>query len=354
MNVRFTLRSPDGATVQRTVVDGRWEEPGGSRQEQFGEDLFALPGLVDAHAHLATAELNFKPGVLDGALERTREALTAGVTLIIDKGWSDTTTMEVIASLDRAERPEIEAAGRIIASHDGYYPHFGREVDGSELVDTVAAEARSGAGWVKLIGDWPRRGIGPLANFTEAELSAAVTEAAQHGARVAIHTMAHEVPSAAVRAGVHSIEHGLFLTEDDVALLGNRSGMWVPTVLRSEITLGQLGAESTGGKLFREGLDNIKDLIPLAVEAGVHVLAGTDLVGSPADVADEAIALSRYGLSNAQVLDSVSSAAFIATGRSASFELGSEANAVFFRSNPIEDLEVLKHPAAVLRMGRLQ
>ncbi len=352
--MRFTLRSLDGETVERGVVDGRWTEAGGLAGESFGTDLYALPGLVDSHAHLATAELNFEPGVLGDAIDRARDALLAGVTLVLDKGWSDTTTMDVISTLDRSERPEIEAAARIIASHDGYYPDFGQEVTGEELDGAVQVEAESGAGWVKLIGDWPRRGVGPLANFTESELASAVARAEQHGAKVAIHTMAHEVPSAAVRAGVHSIEHGLFLTEDDLGLLGERSGMWVPTVLRSEMTLGQLGADSTGGKLFQEGLGNIKSLMPLAIEAGVHVLAGTDLVGAPADVAAEAIALSRYGLSNRQVVDAVSSAAFEATGRSSSFEIGREANAVFFSATPVDDLAVLEHPKAVLRLGRLR
>ena len=166
--------------------------------------------------------------------------------------------------------------------------------------------------------------------------------------------MARDVPSDAVKAGVHSIEHGLFLTEEDVGILGERGGMWVPTVLRVEATVAQLGSESSGGRLLEEGLDNARRLLPLALEAGVNVLAGTDLIGSPADVAAEAMALSGFGLTNRQVVDAVSVAAFEATGRSSEFEVGAPADAVFFKDNPVESLAVLRHPEAVMRLGRLR
>lgn len=353
MSLRFSLRAPDGVLVERDVVHGHWAKPEGTATEMLGGGLWALPGLVDAHAHLAAAELNYEPGDLEGAVERSRLSLAAGVTFLLDKGWTDDTTIRLIDSVPRGERPEIEAAARIIASEGGYYPGFALEVEPRELDGAVRSQAASGAGWVKLSGDWPRRGVGPLANFDEDELRTAVRVAGSVGAKVAIHTMAPEVPSLAVAAGVQSIEHGLFLEEADLAPLAERGGMWVPTVLRCETTLGQLGAESSGGRLFREGLDRIARLLPLAVEAGVHVLAGTDLIGSPADVAAEAMKLADYGLSSSQVVDAVSTAAFRATGRHAAFEVGAPADAVFFSENPRDDLAVLEHPVHVMRLGRV-
>lgn len=346
------LRSPLGETVVRDVIDGRWAEPSGSAEETIGADEWALPGLVDAHAHLASAELNYQPGELDGALTRAGEALAAGVTLILDKGWTDDVTIRVIDTLPPDERPDIEAAARVLAASGGYYPGFGRQIDPDDIADAVRDEAMSGRGWVKVIGDWPRKGVGPVANFDGTELRRVVDVAEETGSKVAIHTMAREVPSLAVAAGVHSIEHGLFLTEDDVSVLGARGGMWVPTLLRSELTMTQLGAESGGGRLFREGLENIRELLPAAVEAGVHVLAGTDLVGSPANVAAEAIRLGGYGLTDRQVVEAVSHAALIATGRDDRFDIGAPASVVFFPADPIEEIDVLAHPSAVVRLGR--
>lgn len=354
MSLRVSLRSPDGHVVVRDVVDGRWAEPTGTPDEELGDGLWALPGLVDAHAHLAAAELNYEPGELDGAIKRSRLSLAAGVTLLLDKGWSDNTTIEVIRAVPRGERPEIEAAARIIAGIGGYYPDFAQEVEPEDLADAVRSQAEAAAGWVKLAGDWPRRGVGPVGNFDEDQLRTAVQVAGDAGAKVAIHTMAPDVPSLAVAAGVQSIEHGMFLEEDDLGPLGDRGGMWVPTILRCEATLAQLGPSSSGGKLFVEGLERIAALLPLAVEAGVHVLAGTDLIGSPANVAAEAIKLGEYGLSNAQVVHAVSVSALLATGREGGFEIGAPADAVLFDENPKETLRVLEHPAHILRLGEVR
>lgn len=348
------LRSPFADQVVRDVVDGRWAEPSGDPDQTLGEDMWALPGLADAHAHLPASRLDYQPGDLAGAMDRAREALRAGVTLIFDKGWSDDTTTRLIAAVPAEERPDIEAAARVLTAVDGHVAGFAREVPEGELGKAVLGEAEAGAGWVKMFGDWPRKGRGPVTNFTEAELRLAVSVAESSGARVAIHTMARETPSMAVAAGVHSIEHGLFLEEADLGALAEREGMWVPTVLRCEATLAQLGETSSGGRLFVEGLERLRRLIPLGAEAGVHVLAGTDLVGSASDVADEAVALGRYGMSNAQVVRAVSIAGFAATGRDHSFAPGEPANAVLFSADPVSELKVLAHPTHVIRLGKVR
>lgn len=336
----------------RDIVDGRWAEPEGGADRQVGEGLWVLPGLVDAHAHVASDTL-FQPGDFESALERLRDTLGGGVTLILDKGWDDDTAIRAVAAVPPEERPDVEAAAGILAVDGGYYPGFGRVIAADDLGTAATEQARAGLGWVKLIGDWPRKGVGPVANFETGQLRAAVDAAEAVGARVAIHTMARDVPSFAVAAGVHSIEHGLFLEEDDLDPLGTRSGMWVPTVLRVEATIDQLGVESSGGRLLAEGLDRLERLLPLAIEAGVHVLAGTDLVGRPRDVAAEAIRLASYGLSNAQVVAAVSTAPRFALGRDISFAVGEPADAVWFLDNPLQSLEVLSHPSNIVRLGRL-
>ncbi len=352
MSTRFTLHLPTGDVVVRDVHAGRWVEPAGDPDDQIGADLWALPGLVDAHAHLATRELTTRPGDLDDAMERADRALHAGVNLILDKGWTDDTTCRLIDLMPASERPEIEAAATIITTPDGYFPDFGIEVSPDQLAAVVERQAAVGRGWVKLIGDWPRKGVGPVTNFDESQLRQVVEVAGRSGAKVAIHAMARDTPSLAVGAGVHSIEHGLFLTEDDLARLGDRAGMWVPTLLRNESTMAQLGPDSSGGRLFVEGLDNVRRLLPLAVEAGVHVLAGTDLIGEAADVAAEALRLIDYGLTPAQAVAAVSTEGYAATGRDPGFAPGSPADAVFFPANPVVEPRALAHPVVVMRLGR--
>ncbi|MCZ6504954.1 MAG: hypothetical protein O6834_03105, partial [Actinobacteria bacterium] len=106
MSNRIVLRSPFGDTVTRDIADGCWADPVGDADLTLGEGYWAVPGLVDAHSHLATEELNYLPGILDEAVERARYALAAGVTLLLDKGWCDTTVIDLIAAVPESERPE--------------------------------------------------------------------------------------------------------------------------------------------------------------------------------------------------------------------------------------------------------
>ena len=333
------------------MSDGLWAEPAANPDRVLGGGMWALPGLVDAHAHYARPSMDGEPGDPDGAAERAQAALRTGVMLALDKGWSDLTVVEMIDRLSPMERPDVEAAGIMTTVEGGYYPGFGRIVDATTLEAGIHDAGRESAGWVKLMGDWPRKGVGPMPNFTQEQLSLAVGIAGEHGARVAIHTMAIDVPSMAVRAGVQSIEHGLFLTEDDLEPLASRGGIWVPTVLNMEAVLTQLGAESSGGKLISAGLDNVSRLLPLAAEAGVHVLAGTDLAVPSERVGEEAVGLHRLGLSREQAVRAVSTAGFAATGRNHAFEVGSPADAVFYDENPMIEPAVLGHPAMIVRRG---
>lgn len=339
--------------VVRDVVGGSWAEAGGQASTTLGEDSWALPGLVDAHSHIPKAALDMEPTDDLGAEARAREALAAGVMLLLDKGWMDDTAVRLAGRMAAHERPDIEAAVRLLSSSGGYLPGVALELDDRDLDEVVTDQARMGRGWVKLVGDWPRKGIGPQPNFTEGQLRRAVERAAAEGSRVAIHTMAREVPSMAVRAGVQSIEHGLFLAADDLETLASIGGMWVPTILRVEHTIAQLGSGSSGGMLLSEGLENVRRLLTVATETGVHVLAGTDLVGTPANVAAEALKLVEYGLGARGAVDAVSVAGLSATGRPATFEPGTPANAVLFPANPYDEPGVLAHPSRVLRLGRL-
>ncbi len=348
------MREPGAEPVIFEVAEGTWVDPSTGRGSAIGEGMWALPGLVDAHAHLAAAEgVSWVSAGPEGTAQNARSALAAGVMLALDKGWSDLSAMEMLSTVSPADRPDVEAAGVVLSVEGGYLSDFARDIDPEDIAGAIAVAADEGLGWVKLIGDWPRKGQGPVANFSERQLSDAVGAAAARGARVAIHTMAREVPSLAVRAGVESIEHGMFLDEADLEQLGGRGGMWVPTVLQVESVIAQLGAESSGGRLLREGLDNVAAILGPAIEAGVHVLTGTDLVVGSRRVAEEAVRLWEMGLPGPDVVAAISSSGLVATGRAGGFAAGEPANAVFFDVNPVLEPNVLLHPRLVVRLGRV-
>ncbi len=348
---RFHIRRPGThEAVTLGTENGTWQpDPGAG--DVTGTEWWAIPGLVDAHSHLANEVLESGPGDPVGTRSRAFAYLERGVFCVIDKGWSDTTVM-TLTEVPPTERPDFEAAGEIIAVPGGYFPGF-REIDPAHLAEEVKAVAAEAKGWVKLVGDWPRKGRGPLPNFDLDQLRTGVEAAHEVGARVAIHTMAPDVPSMAVKAGVDSIEHGMFLTSDDVAVLGERGGAWVPTVVRIEETIAMLGAESSGGKLLTRGLQNVGGLLTDAIAAGVVVLAGTDFATDLGDVASEGLRLGQFGMSAEEILMTLCDRPRRYLGMSDGFVSGEPADAVFFDADPVLSPGVLTHPVAVMRHGRM-
>lgn len=349
----LTLRRLAGEPIRLQVSGGRYRDPGqGANREIDLARYWALPGLADCHAHLAAdalTQVEFS-GEIEGIRRRAFAQVQAGIFLVIDKGWRD----EVVLSLrddPETERPHLQAAARIITGAAGYFPGFAVETDDAGLVNEVRASNSSG-GWVKLIGDWPQKGRGPVINFSEEALAAAVNVAHAAGARVAIHAMAPETPTRAVRAGVDSIEHGLYLTPDDVESLGARGGAWVPTIGNTLDVIEMLGVGSSGARILGQGLENIRRLLPDAVEAGVAVLAGTDLGLPHGELATEAVLLSTYGLNGKATVDAAGSAAYRYLGIP-NMEPGASADLLLFDEDPSIDPMVLQRPLAGMRAGRV-
>lgn len=349
--MRVVVTGLDGVTRELGVAGGCWNDrPSGDTVDLSG--FVSLPGLADAHAHLSQPDMTvLEPGDPAEIARRAFAAVAAGVFLVFDKGWCDE---GVLTLTDRppSERPHLQAAGRIIAGADGYFPGFATEVDDAGLAAAVAAAVGPG-GWVKVVGDWPRKGRGPVANFGEGALATAVEVAHAAGARVAIHTMARDVPSIAVRAGVDSVEHGLYLTDDDVVSLGARGGMWVPTILQMEAVMTAFGPDRTAGRVIGEGLGRVRALLPEAQAAGVKVLTGTDLAVPSDRVAREAIRLVDYGLTPDQAVAAVSDDPLAGAGLTAGFAMGRSADVVSFAVDPCDDITTLLEPVAVVRAGRL-
>ncbi len=277
--------------------------------------------------------------------------LEHGVLLLIDKGGKSDVSVAVLDH-DADLRPHVEAAGAMIAPAGGYYPDFGAEVEPDDLAAHIATSAATSGGWVKLVGDWPRRGQGPVNNWSYDVLVEAVEVAHNTGARVAIHSMAHSA-SEAVAAGVDSIEHGPFLTEEDLAILAARGGAWVPTIVNMYKLVEMLGEDSSGGRMFMAGIDRMRTNLALAESLGVTVLAGTDMAVSVGKVAVEAMLLHEHGLSDAAALASVSTDAYAYANRPTSPTIGHDADVVFFEDSPLDDLSVLSHPALIVRRGRV-
>lgn len=355
--VSMLIRPPTGDPYEIGVSGTQFVAPDDATSElPSTESLWALPGLADCHAHVTMNSLHDFDSITDATMAATIPTatwahLTHGVLLILDKGGkSDATVLTLDHDADL--RPYAETAGAMIAPKGGYYGGFGTEVEPEDLVAYLQTKATTGGGWVKLVGDWPRRGQGPVNNWSFDILSEAVSTVHAAGARVAIHSMAHSA-SEAVAAGVDSIEHGPFLTGEDLGQLAQRGGAWVPTIVNMLFLIDLLGADSSGGRMFAEGLNRMRDLLPLAEALSVTVLAGTDMAVPHGEVAIEAERLVEYGLSTAAAVSAVSTSAYDYIGRPVAATPGHEADAVFFESNPIDDISALREPALILRRGKI-
>ena len=151
-------------------------------------------------------------------------------------------------------------------------------------VKVVRQVLRAGADWVKLCttgGVLSPHDDGNLPEFTLDEIEVAVYEAGRKGKGVMVHAFGGEGIDNAVRAGVRSIEHGIFLTEEQAARMA-REGLWiVPTLamIRDVIRWADAGLHPTlrGNESTRAGADR-RRAVQIARECGVRIAVGTDYV----------------------------------------------------------------------------
>lgn len=267
-NGRFSLG--DGGAVDGTGVDGAVVD---------GTGLFMVPGLVDAHAHVAWHAFNEadraseSPEQRDIATEAVLgQMLRAGFTSVRDAGGFDPHTF--------AARAHAQPLPRAQASVD----LIGREAAdaaGGVLAATERALAR-GARWIKLIGTAsvaspPGAGLEP--HFTAAEQHAVVARAAEVGAGVMLHAWGGSAIDDAIDAGVMSIEHGIFMTAAQAARAADAGMTLVPTLLiyrhvQRMIAAGELPAAFA--KRVGEAVAAHPASVRTARDAGLAIALGTD------------------------------------------------------------------------------
>ncbi len=262
----------------QSVETGNVPLPSGARVIDL-EGRYLMPGLIDVHVHIR----NF---------ESARRALRSGVTTArsMGVGFTDVGLRELEAA-GRIESPEILAAGYHIRPHpsDGFFidvPAMGdllkSGVRGDEAIRRmVRATADKGVNWIKTNAT-ERAGLPDtdprMQTFSEAELQALVAEAQRHGLPVAAHAHGDAGGQAAVRAGVRSIEHGTYLSEQTLQLMAERGTFLVPTIaVVADLTVP--GGDYDNPILTIRGrhmLPRIRETAAAAHRLGVRIAAATD------------------------------------------------------------------------------
>ena len=349
---------PDGdRPTDLWIVNGRFSfTPQAGAEELAPAGGFALPGLVDCHAHL-TLDLwgrGLEPGSEALVEANRRDQLAAGVLLLRDVGAIGGATL----GLPRDDGlPRLHPAGGFLAPPGGYF-EFGQFVAANGLAEAAAAQVAAGARWVKIVADW--QPIGPdgnpvgdtVPNFPAGALATAVAAVHAAGGRVAVHTTGYEGLAMSVAAGVDSVEHGVAMDEPLLDEMARRGIAWTPTLT----TVQQLAdwatqAGETGRAAWLNGAHaQVLPMIPRARARGITVLAGTDALPH-GTVAREVAALQAAGLRPADALASASAAARAFLGEPG-IEDGAPADLVLYTLDPRNDPETLARPALIMLGGR--
>ena len=350
--------------------------------------LTVLPGLIDAHTHLI-GEMEFAgiPGTQTSAAEETligvrnaRLTLDAGFTTVRDVGtFRAFVDVALRDAIDRGDvpGPRMQPAGAYLTTPGGagdvtglardiVLPpdlRFGVVTTPAEMRQKVRELAAGGAGVIKILvtGAVLTRGTRPgVVERDEAVVRAAVEEAAAHGLWVAAHAHGAAGITLAARAGVRSVEHGSLIDDEGIATLREHGtflvadlydGDWIAEVgVRDGWPAETLRKNEETTEAQRQGFTK-------AVAAGVRLAYGTDSGVYPhGENARQLGYYVRYGMSPIEVIRSATVVAAELMGwdnRVGRLEPGRAADLIAVAGNPLEDVELLRDVAVVVKGGRI-
>ncbi len=367
---RATVVIEDGR-IQAIGTDARITIPKGATViEGAGHAL--LPGLIDCHVHycldagpdsIRSLEVDDPTVTAIKAVTHARATLEAGVTTVRDVGSRG----HISISVTRAIRagiipgPRTLNAGLVICMTGGHAWFIGRQADGvDDVVKAVREQIRAGADVIKFIatGGVLTPGVSTgAAQLTIQELKAGVDEAVRAGRRVAAHAHGAQGMKNAIRAGVHSIEHGTLLDDEAIALFLKHRTFLVPTLsaIQSGCEMGWQGGmpEYAVQKSVALGGEQ-KQTFRKAVKAGVRIAMGTD-AGTPFNPhgrnAQELRRMVAFGMTPMQAIEAATRSAATLLGLEreiGTIEPGKHADLILVNGNPLDDIARLQEPTNVV------
>ena len=297
-----------GERVEAVVASG--QEPQAERAIDL-RDFTVLPGLMDMHSHMVGeiesghgyAQLVTRTAAQEAlsGVRNARDTITAGFTTVRDVGtfraFVDVALRDAIDA-GFVSGPRMMCAGAYVTSPGGGGDVTGLAPDVDAVVpvdlrfgvaasaDEVRARVRKilhgGADFIKVIatGAVLTEGTTPGApEFSEAEIRAAVDEAALYGTFVAAHAHGAEGIKRAVRAGVRSIEHGSLMDDEAIELMAE-SGTYLVADIYNGDWIEDVGRKAGWSKNVlrknEETTEAQRTGFTKAVKAGVKIAYGTD------------------------------------------------------------------------------
>jgi imidazolonepropionase-like amidohydrolase len=355
--------------------------PAGAETIDLG-NVTLLPGLIDAHVHLF-----LHPGaedlqtVQESVPERTilatlaaRDDLMAGFTAERDMGTegagsADTAVRNAI-NRGQVPGPRLRISGNavsIVGGHEdaiNYNPaqHIFSNAtyanNAMELVSVIREQFKEGADFIKMYEtgrDTFRDGVFSTPyQYTEAELKAAVEEAARVGKRVAVHATGEPGTGYAARAGVASVDHADQLGDETMRLMRDKQIFAVPTFAIVEYFADHASSPAQAER-ERQMIAYHVEEFRKQLAAGVPMAAGSDVGPFPHGTqAREYELMVKYGMTPVAALQAglLNGAKLLGwQGQIGALKAGYFADVVAVAGDPSQDISVLEKVTFVMKGG---
>ena len=349
-----------------------------------------LPGLVDCHAHMigepdsghGYAELLTRTAAQEAmsGVRNARDTVLAGFTTVRDVGtfraFVDVALRDAIDA-GWVIGPRMQVAGAFVTCSGGGGDITGLAPDVDAVVppdlrvgvvDSVEDVRRAvrrvlhgGADLVKLIATgavMTTGGVPGAPELSEAEIRAAVEEAAHYDAHVAAHAHGLEGIKRAVRGGVRSIEHGSMLDDEAVAMMADAGTFLVADIYCGDYIAEAGRAQGWGADVLRKNDETAltqREGFAKCVQAGVRVAYGTDSGIYPHRQVGRQFAYHvRWGQTP---LEAIRSATLRAAelmrweDRIGRVETGYHADLIAVEGDPLDDVRLLEDVRFVMSRG---
>lgn len=343
-----------------------------------------LPGLIDAHVHVAAtshdlAGLALQPASLIAAQssQLLRAMLQRGFTTVRDAGGADHGLREAVAQ-GLFEGPRLVIAGQPISQTGGHAdmrprgvrgPMFcacaglglvGAIADGvGEVRRAVREQVRQGADHIKIMaGGGVASPTDPLegTQFSTEELRAAVEEAEAAGLYALAHAYSPRAVTRAVQAGVRSIEHGNLIDEATAREM-KRCGAYLVPTLATYAALADEGQRLGWSPAMLAKLQQVADrgvqAVRIAHAEGVPIAFGTDLLGHMHARQNTEFALRAPALPPLELLQGATAVAARLMGRERELGVvapGALADLLIVDGDPSASLDMLVAPETGIRL----
>ena len=345
-------------------------------------DVTLMPGLIDAHVHLF-----LHPGAEDLqtvqesvpqrtilALLAARDDLMAGFTAERDMGTEGAGSADTAVrnAIDRGlmPGPRLRISGNAISILGGHEDAINYNPDEhissnatyanntAEIITVIRRQLKEGADFIKMYEtgrDIFRDGqFTAVYQYTEAELTAAVQEAARNGKRVAVHATGEPGTLYAARAGVESVDHADQLSEETMRIMRDKQIPAVPTFAISEYFADHAGSPAAGARQ-RAQLDHHAEEFRKQLAAGVPMAVGSDVGPFPHGTqAHELELMVKFGMKPLAVLqaDMLNGAKLLGwADQIGALKKGYFADIIAVPGDPTQDISVVTKVGFVMKGG---